>query len=92
LSEIFLFNEREYCTGFTFNRWQSASTFDQLKIPKKDKNINLIFNFYEPILMSYYQASWTELKILKGKRNMTERLNSTANFLHMSVYLIATRF
>ena len=49
------------------NRWQSASTFDQLKIPKKDKNIILSFHFYEPMLLSYYQASWTELKILKGK-------------------------
>ena len=51
------------------NRWQSASTFDQLKIPKNDKNIILSFHFYEPMLLSHYQASWTEFKDFKGEVN-----------------------
>lgn len=48
------------------NRWQSANTFDQLKIPAGDKNILLSFHFYEPFFLSHYRASWTDLKDFKG--------------------------
>lgn len=49
------------------NRWQSANTFDQLKIPENDKNIILSFHFYEPFYLTHYQASWTRLKDFKGE-------------------------
>jgi endoglucanase len=48
------------------NRWQSASTFDQLRIPPNDKNILLSFHFYEPFHLTHYQASWTKLKDFTG--------------------------
>jgi endoglucanase len=51
------------------NRWQSASTFDKLKIPKNDTNIVLSFHFYEPFFLTHYQAPWTELKDFKGEVN-----------------------
>ena len=51
------------------NRWQSASTFDQLKVPKNDTNIVLSFHFYEPMFLTHYQASWTDLKDFKGEVN-----------------------
>lgn len=51
------------------NRWQSASTFDQLKIPANDPNIILSFHFYEPFFLSHYQASWTYLKDFEGEVN-----------------------
>jgi endoglucanase len=51
------------------NRWQSAATFDQLRIPVKDTNIVLSFHFYEPFFLTHYQASWTELKDFKGEVN-----------------------
>ena len=51
------------------NRWQSASTFDQLRIPKNDTNIILSFHFYEPMFLTHYQASWTEFKDFKGEVN-----------------------
>jgi endoglucanase len=51
------------------NRWQSASTFDQLKIPQGDRNILLSFHFYEPFHLTHYQAEWTELKDFKGEVN-----------------------
>jgi endoglucanase len=51
------------------NRWQSATTFDQLKIPPNDKNILLSFHFYEPFHLTHYQASWTDLKDFKGDVN-----------------------
>lgn len=51
------------------NRWQSATTFDQLKIPANDKNIVLSFHFYEPFHLTHYQASWARLKDFKGRVN-----------------------
>jgi endoglucanase len=48
------------------NRWQSAATFDQLKVPANDKNIILSFHFYEPFHLTHYKASWTELKDFNG--------------------------
>ena len=51
------------------NRWQSADTFDQLRVPKNDAHILLSFHFYEPFFLSHYQASWTNLKEFKGEVN-----------------------
>ena len=51
------------------NRWQSANTFDQLKIPAGDPNIILSFHFYEPFHLTHYQASWTDLKDFQGEVN-----------------------
>ena len=49
------------------NRWQSADTFDQLRIPANDKNILLSFHFYEPFFLTHYRASWTDLKDFEGE-------------------------
>lgn len=49
------------------NRWQSATTFDQLKIPENDRNIILSFHFYEPFYLTHYQAPWTRLKDFQGE-------------------------
>jgi endoglucanase len=49
------------------NRWQSANTFDQLRIPANDKNILLSFHFYEPFHLTHYKASWTKLKDFNGQ-------------------------
>lgn len=51
------------------NRWQSASTFDKLRIPANDTNIVLSFHFYEPMVLTHYQAGWTEFKDFKGDVN-----------------------
>jgi endoglucanase len=47
------------------NRWQSASTFDELKVPD-DPNIILSYHFYEPFLLTHYHASWTGLRDYTG--------------------------
>lgn len=49
------------------NRWQSATTFDQLKVPANDRNIILSFHFYEPFHLTHYQASWTDLRDFEGE-------------------------
>lgn len=51
------------------NRWQSANTFDQLRVPANDPNILLSFHFYEPFHLTHYQAGWTNLKDFKGQIN-----------------------
>ena len=51
------------------NRWQSANTFDQLRVPANDPNILLSFHFYEPFFLTHYQASWTKLKDFEGDVN-----------------------
>ncbi len=48
------------------NKWQQVQTFDVLKIPENDKNILLSFHFYEPFLLTHYNASWTNLKGYTG--------------------------
>jgi endoglucanase len=69
------------------NRWQSADTFDKLKVPAKDTNIILSFHFYEPFTLTHYQASWTDLKDFKGDVNYPGQivLNSDKPE-HMRVY------
>ncbi len=48
------------------NKWQSAGTFDELKVPGNDPNILLSFHFYEPFLLTHWRASWTNLKNYAG--------------------------
>jgi len=49
------------------NRWQSVTTFDQLKIPAGDRNIILSFHFYEPFHLTHTGASWTRLRDFQGE-------------------------
>lgn len=51
------------------NRWQSANTFDKLRVPENDPNIILSFHFYEPFYLTHTGASWTRLKDFKGEVN-----------------------
>jgi endoglucanase len=46
------------------NNWQTVGTFKDLKVPEGDKNIILSFHYYEPFLLTHYQAPWTNIKDL----------------------------
>ena len=46
------------------NRWQSFSTVKDLRVPENDPNIIISFHYYEPFLLTHYQASWTHLRDL----------------------------
>ena len=61
------------------NRWQSANTFDVLKVPN-DKNIILSFHFYEPFLLTHYHAGWTVLKNYTGPVHYPGELLTKAEF------------
>jgi endoglucanase len=41
------------------NSWDNVRKIKLLEVPEKDKNIILQFHFYEPFLLTHYQASWT---------------------------------
>ncbi len=61
------------------NMWQSAQTFDVLKVPN-DKNIILSFHFYEPFLLTHYHASWTGLRDYTGPVHYPGALISQEEF------------
>ncbi len=48
------------------NRWQSADTFDRLRVPPGDRNILLSFHFYTPMALTHYGAGWTKAGEFKG--------------------------
>jgi endoglucanase len=69
------------------NRWQSASTFDQLKVPQGDTNIILSYHFYEPFFLTHYQAGWTNLKDFRGEVNYPGQIVLNSNLPeHRKVY------
>jgi endoglucanase len=69
------------------NRWQSAATFDQLRIPANDTNIVLSFHFYEPMVLTHYHAGWTEYKDFNGEVNYPGQIVlNTKDPKYMKVY------
>lgn len=66
------------------NRWQSASTFDALKVPPNDPNILLSFHFYEPFLLTHYTASWTNIKEYDGPVHYPGEILSQSEFDKLS--------
>jgi endoglucanase len=48
------------------NQWQSASTFDVLRVPPGDPRIVLSFHLYEPFALTHYGASWTKAGEYRG--------------------------
>jgi len=46
------------------NNWQQVGTFKDLRVPEGDENIILSFHYYEPFMLTHYQAPWSNLKDL----------------------------
>lgn len=49
------------------NRWSGVSHVSTLSIPENDPNLILEFHYYEPMLLTHYQASWTDFANLNLK-------------------------
>ena len=62
------------------NKWQQVQTFDVLKIPANDKKIILSFHFYEPFLLSHWNAGWTQLKGYTGPVHYPDTILHQAEF------------
>ena len=61
--------EKERVIVIGSNMWQSYNTTEQLALPDGDPNIILSFHYYEPMVLTHYQAGWTELKDYGGPVN-----------------------
>lgn len=48
------------------NMWQSASTFDRLRLPDGDRNVLPSFHFYTPMPLTHYGAGWTKVGEYRG--------------------------
>lgn len=53
--------EKERVIIIGSNKWQSFDTASQLALPEGDPNIILSFHYYNPMLLTHYQASWMDL-------------------------------
>ena len=49
------------------NRWQGYETMKYLKVPEGDKNIVLSFHYYNPMILTHYNAWWTPIGKYQGK-------------------------
>lgn len=66
------------------NKWQQVATFDDLKVPENDKNIILSFHFYEPFLLTHWNASWTQQKGYTGPVHYPGVILTENEFNHLS--------
>ncbi len=48
------------------NRWQSFDQVKYLRVPENDKNIIISFHYYNPFLLTHYQAYWTSHRDYAG--------------------------
>ena len=62
------------------NRWQSVGTFKDLRIPAGDKNIILSFHYYNPMFVTHYRASWTDVGRYTGTVNYPGQLISNQDY------------
>lgn len=62
------------------NKWQQVQTFDVLKIPANDANILLSFHFYEPFLLTHWNASWTQQKGYTGPVHYPDTILTQSEF------------
>jgi endoglucanase len=68
------------------NRWQNFSTVKDLRIPENDPNIIISFHYYEPFLLTHYQASWTYLKDITVPVHYPGQLIATADMGSAGIY------
>lgn len=66
------------------NKWQQVQTFDVLKVPANDSNILLSFHFYEPFLLTHWNASWTQLKGYTGPVHYPDTILTQSEFNQLS--------
>lgn len=62
------------------NKWQQVQTFPDLKVPANDPNILLSFHFYEPFLLTHWNASWTHQKGYTGPVHYPDTILTKTEF------------
>ena len=66
------------------NNWQTVGAFKDLKVPEGDRNIILSFHYYEPFLLTHYQAPWTNIKDLTVAVNYPGQMVNPALYSTLS--------
>lgn len=61
------------------NEWNSAHTYDRLRIPEDDANLILTYHFYEPGLVTHYRAHWNPTGAYTGPISYPGRLIPEGN-------------
>ena len=74
------------------NRWQSFNTVKYLRIPENDPNIIISFHYYEPFMLTHYQASWTSIRNINFPVNYPGSLVAEANMDSALIQLENTGF
>jgi endoglucanase len=77
------------------NNWQQVGTFKDLEVPQNDNNIILSFHYYEPFLLTHYQAPWTNLKDLTIDINYPGAIVDTTQYAELNedeIKLIKERY
>lgn len=54
------YKEKDRIIVLGSNRWSGVAQVNQLAVPENDPNLILEFHFYEPFLLTHYQASWSD--------------------------------
>jgi endoglucanase len=80
--------ERKIVVGS--NRWQVTSTFPDLKVPRKDRNIILSFHFYDPMALTHHLAPWSPVAEYKGEVNYPGQIVDTSHYKELSEQTVAT--
>ena len=62
------------------NRWQGFETVKDLRVPENDPNIIISFHYYNPFLLTHYQASWTDNKDYRGPVHYPGALIAPSDF------------
>ena len=62
------------------NKWQQVQTFPDLKVPANDPNIILSFHFYEPFLLTHWNAGWTNQKGYTGPVHYPDTILTQTEF------------
>jgi len=71
------------------NLWQSADTFDRLKLPDGDRNVLLSFHFYTPMPLTHYGARWTKVGEYRGPVRYPGEVVAERDLAGLSVDLVA---
>lgn len=66
------------------NRWNYVGNLEKLEIPENDPNIILSFHFYEPMLLTHYEASFNKFANLR----LPEKIQYPGKLFSDSVYNI----
>lgn len=62
--------EKDRVVVFGANMQNQVGHVKNIQVPEGDRNIMLSFHFYEPLLLTHYQAYWTQFRTLHFEQSL----------------------